>query len=443
MSDASTDDLSRLLANGLGGARVVLERGADESQRKALIAACLRDDAFPGEGSHAEWLYGLVRLVDASGELAAALADPFADSRGDDDTIQRFELIGRLARDGVPGMRESLYLGQERLVDQWLADPDEDGIGPVTTPAEHIIALDGFPGAAFAFGQLGRALLAGRPFRVDGDLVEAARSGMDAVQTDAQLAEARAHDPGVDAFLSAVEAPSASRTEPPPDGWRRFGWADLREAIERRVRAPSGFGPFYAVLWGEGAPEPELALAAQALVDVPKADTELLRGYLRVFERRAFPLDPAPLVARLDDPREGVWARTVVVLGQVSHPALRAAGLRMAEGGPHRPCALDLLASNWQPGDEAVVEGLLRAAGGRRVAIHRLCLGLKHVVDTRPPTPELVPALRLAYEVQPCSLCREDVVSALVSLGALSEDLRAECRWDANEGTRLLVTQGA
>jgi hypothetical protein len=40
-------------------------------------------------------------------------------------------------------------------------------------------------------------------------------------------------------------------------------------------------------------------------------------------------------------------------------------------------------------------------------------------------------------------LCREDVVSALVSLGALSEDLRAECRWDAYEGTRLLVTQGA
>ena len=121
-------ELNGYLEKGLGRAHVVLEQGADASQREALIAACLRDDAMPLEGSRAAYLLELVRLVDATDHLAAALADPLADRPGDDDIEQRYELVGLLACEGASGMREVLYRGQEQLVDRWLAEPVTGGL---------------------------------------------------------------------------------------------------------------------------------------------------------------------------------------------------------------------------------------------------------------------------------------------------------------------------
>jgi hypothetical protein len=295
------------------------------------------------------------------------------------------------------------------------------------------------PGAVLAFGELGRAVLTGRPFSVHGELIEAARSGMAAAQADAVLAEARASDPRVEAFLQAAEAPRAPHVHDLPEGWHAFGWVDFQKVIERRVREGDRI-PFFVGRWGERAPELELAKAAEALVDLPKGDVGLLRGYLGVFNKRPFPLDPAPLVALVGDRRRFVAGFAIGALKRVSHPAVRELALRMAARGPHRASSLGLLAHNWERGDEEFAEGLLRSTARHRQAIHTLCYGLRDVVEARPSAPELVPAIRLAYEVQPCSICREDIVSALLSLGALPDDLRAECRWDAHEGTRRLVS---
>lgn len=433
-------ELNGYLAKGLGRAHVVLEKGADASQCKALVAACLRDDAMPLEGSRAGYLLELVRLVGASGDLASALADPFADGPSGDDLEQRFELVGLLARDGVPGMREVLYRGQVQLIDRWLAEPVE---WVSTVAARHLIALDGIRGAVFVFGQLGRAALAGASFFSDQELIDAALDSLGDEQAGAIL-EARANDPGVDAYLLATEAPFV-RIENPlrPAGWSERPWTDAQATIERSVRGTDSLGAF-ASHWGEKASEEDLALAAQALVDLPKDDLELLRAYLSVFRKRPFPLDPALLIALLDDPRRFVSTYATNALEQISHPAVRAVALRMAAHGPHRQCALGLLARNWNPGDELIAEDLLRAAEGQRKAIvHTLGYGLRAVIDVQPPTPELVPALRLAYELEPCSSCRTDFVAALLRLSALPDDLRAECRWDANEQTRQLVSSEA
>ena len=437
MIHPSAQELDGYLAKGLGRAHVVLEQGADASQREALVAACLRDDAMPLEGSRAAYLLELVRLVGATADLASALADPLSDDPGGDDTEQRFELVGLLARDGVPGMREVLYRGQEQLVDRWLGEPVE--WGPSTAPARHLIALDGIRGAAFAFGQLGRAALASGPFRADHELIDAAHDAIGAEQADAMLAEARANDPRVYAYLLAAEAVPAPDDTRLPKGWSDRPWVELWETIERRVRRTGRLAPF-ASRWGEKASEGELTLAAQALVDLPKDDLELLGAYLQVFQKRPFPLDPAALIALIDDPRPHVATLAIGALERISHPAVRAVSLRMADQGPHRQFALGLLARNWHPGDELIAESLMRASAGDRRAIHTLCNGLRDVIETHPSSPELVPSLRLAYELGPCSMCREHVVAALLRLEALPEDLRAECRWDANEETRRLVS---
>ena len=311
--------------------------------------------------------------------------------------------------------------------------------GASTVPARHLIALDGTRGAVFAFGQLGRAAASDSSFWADGELIDAAHDAFDGEQADAMLAEARANDPRVDAYFLAAEAPAAPAGDLLPEGWSEWPWVDLQETIERRVRGTGRLAPF-ASRWGEKASEGELSLAAQALVDLPRDDLELLKAYLQIFGKRAFPLDPAPLVALIDDPRRHVATFAIGALERTSHPAVRAVALRMADQGPHRECALGLLARNWHPGDELIAEGLLRAAAGHREASHTLGYGLRDVIEAHQSSPEFVPAIRLAYELGPCSACREPVVAALLRLAALPDDLRAECRWDANEETRRLVS---
>jgi hypothetical protein len=196
--------------------------------------------------------------------------------------------------------------------------------------------------------------------------------------------------------------------------------------------------------WGEAAPEVELLLAAQAVVDLPRDDADLLTGCLRVFARRPFPLDPTLLIPLIEHPQLRVRAAVIEVLAQLSHPAVRRAALELAEQGPRRRGALELLARNWQPGDEQVAESLIRAAeGGHREAAHGLLIDFMSVINARPSAPELIPIIRLAYESEPCAMCRYDFVAALLSLDALPDDDRAECRWDAYERTRGLVSSEA
>jgi hypothetical protein len=213
-------------------------------------------------------------------------------------------------------------------------------------------------------------------------------------------------------------------------------WSEAQRQIEHEVRG-TGQSGFRWSQWGARAPQGEIEAAARALVELPREDLELLRPYLCVFGRRAFPLDPQPIIELLDDPREKVAWFAANALAQTTHLAVRAAALRMADAGPLRERALDLLVANWQPGDGQVMERLLRSEQDA-YQIHTIGLGLKKIAE-RQLSADLVPALLIGYERTPCSECRGALVEALLRLDALPGQLRAECRWDARSDTRALV----
>lgn len=427
------------LAKGLGRAHLVLEQGADASLADALLAACLTNPAFDKqvEGSRAAYLVELVRLADETDRLATSLADLLNGSPDDHDVEQRFELAGLLARDGMPGMREALYRGQEQVIDRWFTERPQ--VLPSSEPGRQIIALDGMGGALFVFGQLGRVALADPEYWDGDELVREAQDGLDGDEADALLAEARAADSRVDAYLLAVERQVASMRDAgrPPRGWWDGPWSEARKAIEEQVRGTGQLG-YIAWKWGKKASGQQLALAAEALVSLPKDDLELLRPYLCVFKERPFPLDPDSLIPLIDDPREKVAWFALNALEKVQHPAVREAALRIAEHGPLRQRALDLLARNWEPGDERIAERLLRTEADPEV-VHSVCNGLRDVIEGH-ASAALVPALLLGYDRTPCSLCREHFVTVLVRLDALPDALLSECRWDASEEIRRLVS---
>lgn len=442
MTNVSSAEFGTYLAKGLGRAHLVLEQGTETSLGDALIAACLTNPTFDPqvEGSRARYLLELVRLADAVDRLAISLADLLNGSPDDHDIEQRSELAGLLAVDGVAEMRLALYRGQEQLIDRWLAERPQ--VLPPSEPAHQIIAIDGMQGALFVFGQLGRLALSDPEFWDDDALLREARAGLEDGEANAVLADARAADPRVDAYLLAVERQVAHEGDERPAqwGWWDAPWVEAQQAIERQVRGTGQFG-YIAWRWGERAPDDQLILAATALVDLPKDDVELLRPYLCVFQRRPFPLDPTPLISLIDDPREKVAWFALNALERLHHPAVREAALRIAAHGPLHGRALDLLARNWQPGDELIAEDLLRGTEDAE-ALHTVCYGLREVIEAQ-ASRALVPALLLGYERSPCSSCREAFVTSLLELDSLPEWLRSECRWDAREEIRVLVSSGA
>jgi hypothetical protein len=179
--------------------------------------------------------------------------------------------------------------------------------------------------------------------------------------------------------------------------------------------------------------------AARALSELPREDTELLRPYLAIFQHRRYPLDPAPIVQLLDDPRPDVAWLAAGLLACVEDPMVREVALAMADHGPLRERSIDLLAANWMPGDEAIVEQLLGTLQDDW-AIHHVAFSLARLLDDRLGA-GFVPALLLGYERSPCSNCRHRFVDALIRLEALPDRLRQECRWDANADTRALVAE--
>lgn len=96
-----------------------------------------------------------------------------------------------------------------------------------------------------------------------------------------------------------------------------------------------------------------------------------------------------------------------------------------------------MLATNYEEGDERIVESLL-ALELDEVTYHSLCLSVRHFFE-RHETAEATHALTLLYENGPCSLCRNACVELLIARGVLPDWMREECHSDSDPGTRKLV----
>ena len=66
-------------------------------------------------------------------------------------------------------------------------------------------------------------------------------------------------------------------------------------------------------------------------------------------------------------------------------------------------------------------------------------MDFKELWERYPDEETEVPMLLALYERGPCSFCRERTVHRLIERGALTEELRLECSFDANGDIRDLA----
>ena len=135
----------------------------------------------------------------------------------------------------------------------------------------------------------------------------------------------------------------------------------------------------------------------------------------------------------MDDPNELVMLAAADALSQVSDPRVRARGLEILanpdRSGARKSAGVDLLVSNYQPGDEVILVDLLTTPRDEDEH-HWLGMGARDLLKAQ-PSADAAPVLHALYEYGPCSFCRDLAVSALYTRGQMPNWMLEECQYDA------------
>jgi hypothetical protein len=99
-----------------------------------------------------------------------------------------------------------------------------------------------------------------------------------------------------------------------------------------------------------------------------------------------------------------------------------------------------LLARNFSPGDHVIAIRWFETEEDLET-LHSLGMDLKDLWERYPDEETEVPMWLAMYERGPCSFCRERMVRRLIERGALTDELRLECSFDANGDIRDLVKE--
>jgi hypothetical protein len=130
---------------------------------------------------------------------------------------------------------------------------------------------------------------------------------------------------------------------------------------------------------------------------------------------------------------------TVQALANITDPAVRELSFRLVKSDLWwRGDSIALLNKNFETGDHELVLGWFEAEEDHEVR-HSFGIDLRNFWKQHPDEKTEVRMLLSMYEKDPCSFCREHAVRRLIELDALTEQLRAECAYDANSDIRNLV----
>jgi hypothetical protein len=393
------DEFRDALWSGLG--RVLVEAQANDVERFAdvILDACLHCRAVDpqSEGTRTLFVYELVQLTREPAFYFDQVIQSLSECDDDWDGVHRFRIASFLAIDGDDRARWAMY----------------ENFRPGPSMAESIavdfLQMDGMKGFLFAAQKVGELLLAMEDVDA-GFLWGKAAEAFGEAEALRGLRSASEASDAVRAYLTAVEAEPAD-AEPASRPWRTSRW-------------------------GEKASSEEIRRAAEELLQAqsPEEQTALAR----VFSRRKFPLDAAPLLRLAESADERLALAASQALTHIVDGRARAFAFRaVAERSPARHRSIELLERNFEEGDHEIALRWFEDEGDRGVR-HSFQRSLRHLWERRPaPDTEASMLLRL-YERGSCSECRRFVLDRLVELGALPPEIREECVYDANEDIRSL-----
>jgi hypothetical protein len=421
-SQMDESEFRRSLHFGLGRAILYAREHDVRAFGPLILDACLNCYAIDPqcEGTRADFMLDLVNILPDREFYWDEVLNSLPNSGDDWHAKQRFRFASRLADNGDQRAKRLMY-------ESFMPGPRSgDGI------AIEFLKLDGMVGFLFAVERLGKLLLA-KPNGVDlGWLMSVATEDLGEQAVWDNLRDEAARNPLVQAFLSAIEASDARVHRVTDTNWITSATYDqLKTKLPIKVR-------MYLRRWGERATDDDLLQAAHALR--ASTDVDLQLSHLAIFWKRRFPLDYGILFELARSSNERIQWAALKALAQVTDPAIRSLAFELVRtGAEHRALATDLLSQNFQPGDHDIVVNWFETEEDIET-LHREGQSLVNFWKNHPSDGLYTRMLCSLYEKGPCSFCRERAVASLLERGALPENVRAECEWDANSEIRELIS---
>ncbi|MBZ5727894.1 MAG: hypothetical protein LAP87_23235 [Acidobacteriia bacterium] len=420
MDQTQFQDVLRL---GLGRAILYARLHDLREFREVILDACLHCYSYDiqCEGTRGMYMYDLVGCLPDKNFYYAEVLKSLAGSGDDWDAAQRFHFAACLAFDGNEVARQAMYASY----------------APGPRMGELIgidfLKMDGIKGLLFVAEKIG-ALLMVKPEEVDeGYLLSQSLEICGEQSTWDALRDAGATNSAIEKYRLFAADSSRHPTGAPyrPPEVPSLKYQQLLNDLPTNK-------PYLLWKWGERASDEELELAAKGLLAAKDSKHQL--AHLRIFARRRFPLDVNALLALAEIEQDRVGFAAVKALTNVSHPAVRALAFRMNDTRARwRGSAVDLVAQNYEDGDHRIILRWFQEEEDRET-LHSLGMDLIDFWERHPDEETEVPMMRSLYEKGPCSVCRKRAVTRLSERGALTDQLRAECAWDANSEIRDLVS---
>ena len=409
------------LEKGLGRAVLFLKENDDLPYRDLIVHACTHNMAFDRqlESRSAAYEFDLIcatkDLVYYRDRLLASLLAPLEE----EDRDQIFQIAGLLAKSGDEGARLAMLAAFSQA-----GNEEIDG-------AEAIIRMDGFAGFQFIAQHRPETDVEDDAWLV-GWWVEILEERYGEAGAWRELEHMETENSVIAAWLEIVRKDradslvkrNAPRSKRPPEPY-----AEMKRRLTESPRTYS-----VSISWYKNATEPDREQAAQDLL--AQTDSDLLVGYLRLFRRNGFPLDPTYLIELTTHQDADLAHFALMTLGKTTHPEVRAFALDCLSASRHPQYLVGMLNANYEPGDSATVARLVKIVI-EPSDYHLMEVDVKAWVEKRWDEYS-VPILLDLYENGPCSYCREVSVKLLIEHDALPDGMRDEARYDADEDCRAL-----
>jgi hypothetical protein len=418
-------EFRRWVQSGFGRTILYAREHDVEEFRDLILDACLHCYAYDAqiEGTRADYMLELVALTREKEFYHDEVLKALPGSGDDHDAEQRFRFAACVAFDGNERAKRVMY-------ESYQPGPKTgEGIGI------NFVQMDGINGLLFAAEKMGALLMSSQEEVSLGWMPWVSSENLGEKDTWDALREAGKTSPRIEAYRVAVEAGKKRLDERIDESRELLGanYEELKPKLPKLGRATFS----WIARWGERASDAEFERAAHGLIDAREPKEQ--RAHLWIFQLRPFPLDIQVLLNLVDVEQERVGFAAMKALAQIVHPNVRELAFRLVQSrAKWRGEAIELLVHNFMPGDHAVVLGWYEAEEDAETR-HAFEFDLREFWNRHPDEETEGRMLRALYEKGPCSWCRGNTVRRMIERNLLTEEMRTECAYDANDDIRDLV----
>lgn len=420
------------LSQGYGRAILHLKQYPDRVYREEIEYAathCLSYDSQV-EGYRTDYLLMVLHSTGDMPSYITPILNQLKTSTEYKDVALTLELAAFFARTGLDQARIAIYDKLERN------DTDE-----AFQPLHTIIGLDGLAGFQRAAHVMGRSILRAPEANTSTWLEVWESDALNLSAATKWVDDECQHSPEIRAFRAVLnpitEAPVRTSLM---KNFKTMPYKELIELIRRHVEKAK-LGPYPLSKWGQHASEGDLGLFARDFDH--EVDSGVLKQMVPAFWKVPFPGSPTKLLQLVNSEDKQLRHYALNALSQVRHESVRQLFFALVDQGQPR---FDLLESNFEPGDNEVINRLLKHQSHTTRwkmdddLIHSIGHDLIQLCESEIVSDWTI-VLPWVYEHSRCSNCRRRVITLMIKCKAIPDRMLLECRFDCDSYTRAAATR--